>query len=71
MPLPQSTERRQVLTYDRIIKTRAWSSLLVVHPRSELEVNGLLAFCPRLQITLVWDPEFIAPKGHRARQSET
>ena len=57
MPVAVGTERKQLFAYDRIIKTRAWTSLLIVNPKGDAEVNGLLAFCPRLRIALVWDPE--------------
>ena len=55
------TERKQLFAYDRVIKTRAWTSLLIVNPKGDGEVNGLLNFCPRLRITLVWDPDRVTP----------
>jgi hypothetical protein len=58
-----SAERRQILSYDRIVKLRAWRTLLLVNPRSDAEVNGLLAFCPQLKITLVWDPAWLPPRA--------
>ena len=56
-----STERRQILAFDRVIKTRAWRSVLLVSPKADAEVNGLLNFCPRLRITALWDPGWTAP----------